>query len=605
MNRTTYTVHDGLLKKRWEAAWRWAALAVCVVAMVPVWAQTSPEEDTETVQVDPRDSIITALTLQLQDMKLQEIVMQGQLEQTAMTAREDSLRKVRQQMRIDSLRHVTPGSPVVIEDDTILVLYAARGGATPARRAADLQGKVEKLGRSLTFQPDSLFLFESELSTDIMSGDIVLLSVSDLDGMWMGKSRGELANEYLGLIGQKVKDMQEDYGLQAKVKGILLALLVIIVQVLLIRLTNLLFRRLYKRIVWGMRTWLRPFELKGYQLLNLHNAARILLLLARIVYWIVIVLQLVISVPLLFSIFPETQSLTYRLIGYVWEPLKDIGWGIVSYIPNLIKIVIIIICFRYLIRGLRYVANELAEGRIRFEGFYQDWAMPTFHLIRALIYCFMVVMIWPLLPNSDSEIFKGVSVFVGLVFSLGSTAIVGNIVSGIVITYMRPFKIGDFVKINGIEGEVIEKSAFVTRLRTPKNEIVTVPNSAIMSNEAVNYSSAAEQRKGVIIHTEVTIGYSAPRETVERLLLDAAASCQRLLKKPAPFVRVRALEDFYIRYEINAYTQHSLEMSACYSELHKAILDHFFAAGVEIMSPHFRAERDGNAVEIPPETDKA
>ncbi|MCR4613885.1 MAG: mechanosensitive ion channel family protein [Bacteroidaceae bacterium] len=567
---------------------------------LPMQAQEAePEAAVEEQLTDPRDSVINALTRQIQEMRLTEILMQEQLEQTAMTAREDSLRKIHRQQRIDSLRQVTPGVPVIVDEDTLLLLYASRGGATPERRAKEAIDKIEKLGKSLTFNIDSMYVFDSELSSDIMSGDVVLLSLSDLDGMWQGKTRGELAEDYLGVIRAKVEELQEDYGLRAKLMGVLFAVLIIIVQIILIRLTLLLFRRLYKRIVWAMRTWIRPFVFKGYELLNTRNAARILLLLARILFWIVVLLQLFISIPLLFSIFPETQELTYKLLGYVWNPLKDIGLGIVAYIPNLIKIVIIIICFRYLIRGIRYVANEVAEGHIKLDGFYADWAMPTFQILRALIWCFAVVMIWPLLPSSDSEVFKGVSVFVGLVFSLGSTAIVGNIVSGIVITYMRPFKIGDFVKINGIEGEVVEKTAFVTRLRTMKNEIVTVPNSAIMSSEAVNYSSAAEQRKGVIIHTEVTIGYGVPRETVENLLLDAALSCTKLQKKPAPFVRIRALEDFYVRYEINAYTLNSLQLSACYSELHKAILDHFFEAGVEIMSPHFKAERDGNPVEIP------
>ncbi|MDO4993537.1 MAG: mechanosensitive ion channel family protein [Bacteroidales bacterium] len=567
---------------------------------LPMQAQEAePEAAVEEQLTDPRDSVINALTRQIQEMRLTEILMQEQLEQTAMTAREDSLRKIHRQQRIDSLRQVTPGVPVIVDEDTLLLLYASRGGATPERRAKEAIDKIEKLGKSLTFNIDSMYVFDSELSSDIMSGDVVLLSLSDLDGMWQGKTRGELAEDYLGVIRAKVEELQEDYGLRAKLMGVLFAVLIIIVQIILIRLTLLLFRRLYKRIVWAMRTWIRPFVFKGYELLNTRNAARILLLLARILFWIVVLLQLFISIPLLFSIFPETQELTYKLLGYVWNPLKDIGLGIVSYIPNLIKIIIIIICFRYLIRGIHYVANEIAEGHIKLDGFYADWAIPTFQILRALIWCFAVVMIWPLLPSSDSEVFKGVSVFVGLVFSLGSTAIVGNIVSGIVITYMRPFKIGDFVKINGIEGEVVEKTAFVTRLRTMKNEIVTVPNSAIMSSEAVNYSSAAEQRKGVIIHTEVTIGYGVPRETVENLLLDAALSCTKLQKKPAPFVRIRALEDFYVRYEINAYTLNSLQLSACYSELHKAILDHFFEAGVEIMSPHFKAERDGNPVEIP------
>ena len=568
---------------------------------LPLHAQEaeSVAEEVEEQLVDPRDSVINALTRQIQEMRLTEILMQEQLEQNEMSAREDSLHKVHRQQRIDSLRQVTPGVPIIVDKDTLLLLYASRGGATPERRAKEAMDKIEKLGKSLSFSTDSMYVFDSEFSSDIMSGDMVLLSVSDLDGMWQGKTRNELAEDYLGVIQTKIEELQEEYGLRAKVTGVLLALLIIVVQIVLIILTNRLFRRLYKRIVWAMRTWIRPFVFKGYELLNTRNAAHILLLLARIVFWIVVVLQLFISIPLLFSIFPETQSLTFQLLGYVWNPLKDIGLGIVSYIPNLIKIIIIIICFRYLIKGIHYVANEIAEGHIKFEGFYADWAIPTFQILRALIWCFAVVMIWPLLPSSDSEVFKGVSVFVGVVFSLGSTAIVGNIISGIVITYMRPFKIGDFVKINGIEGEVVEKTAFVTRLRTTKNEIVTVPNSAIMSSEAVNYSSAAEQRKGVIIHTEVTIGYGVPRETVENLLIEAAQSCTRLQKKPAPFVRIRALEDFYVRYEINAYTLQSLQLSACYTELHKAILDHFFEAGVEIMSPHFKAERDGNPVEIP------
>ena len=575
-------------------------LLFCLLCL-PLQAQEAEPEVSEVTQtlVDERDSVINALTRQIQEMRLTEILMQEQLDQTALTAREDSLRKVHRQQRIDSLRQVTPGVPVVVDKDTLLLLYASRGGATPERRAKEAIDKIEKLGKSLSFTTDSMYVFDSEFSSDIMSGDMVLLSISDLDGMWQGKTRNELAEDYLSVIQGKIEELQDDYGLRAKVMGVLLALLIIVVQIVLIKLTARLFRRLYRHIVWSMRSWIRPFVFKGYELLNTRNAARILLLLARILFWIVVLLQLFISIPLLFSIFPETQELTFKLLSYVWDPLKDIGMGIISYIPNLIKIIIIITCFRYLIKGIHYIANEIAEGHIKFEGFYADWAIPTFQILRALIWCFAVVMIWPLLPSSDSEVFKGVSVFVGLVFSLGSTAIVGNIISGIVITYMRPFKIGDFVKINGIEGEVVEKTAFVTRLRTTKNEIVTVPNSAIMSSEAVNYTSATEQRKGVIIHTEVTIGYSVPRETVENLLLEAAMSCTKLQKKPAPFVRVRALEDFYVRYEINAYTLNSLQLSACYSELHKAILDHFFEAGVEIMSPHFKAERDGNPVEIP------
>ncbi len=329
---------------------------------LPLHAQEAEPvaEEVEEQLVDPRDSVINALTRQIQEMRLTEILMQEQLEQNELSAREDSLHKVHRQQRIDSLRQVTPGVPIIVDKYTLLLLYASRGGATPERRAKEAMDKIEKLGKSLSFSTDSMYVFDSEFSSDIMSGDMVLLSVSDLDGMWQGKTRNELAEDYLGVIQAKIEELQEEYGLRAKVTGVLLALLIIVVQIVLIILTNRLFRRLYKRIVWAMRTWIRPFVFKGYELLNTRNAAHILLLLARIVFWIVVVLQLFISIPLLFSIFPETQSLTFQLLGYVWNPLKDIGLGIVGYIPNLIKIIIIIICFRYLIKGIHYVANEIA-----------------------------------------------------------------------------------------------------------------------------------------------------------------------------------------------------------------------------------------------------
>lgn len=545
-----------------------------------------------------RDSAVAELNAQIHELKLQQIMMQGLIEKSGATQRADSLRRVRQKQSIDSLRNLTPGEKVIIDGDTLFTIYASRGGSSPMRRAREVEAKIQELGKRVTFSVDSLTLFESEYTTDIMSSDRVIMSVSDLDGLWEGRSRTELAEIYREHIAEAISHLHDTYGLQAKLMGTFWAIIIIAIQVLLFIFTKRMMQRVRKRIIWAMRNRIKPLVFRGYELLNVRRGAQVLLFVERIAFITLIVVQLFISIPLLFSIFPETKDVTLRLFSYVWNPLRDIGVGIVSYIPNAIKIIIIIICFRYLIRAFRYVATEIAEGRMKFEGFYADWAMPTFHILRALVYCFMVVMIWPLLPSSDSEIFKGVSVFVGLVFSLGSTTIIGNIISGIVITYMRPFKVGDFVEINGTKGEIIEKTAFVTRLRTPKREIITVPNSAIMSSQTTNFSSAARQR-GVIIHTEVTIGYSTEREVVEKLLLDAAASCSRIMKNPKPFVQITALEDFYIRYEINAYTQRSLELGPAYSELHKAIVDHFNAAHVEIMSPHFRANRDGSSIEIP------
>ncbi len=234
------------------------------------------------------------------------------------------------------------------------------------------------------------------------------------------------------------------------------------------------------------------------------------------------------------------------------------------------------------------------------KGFYADWAMPTFNIIKTLLYVFMFIIIFPYLPGSNTPIFQGVSVFVGVVISLGSTSLIGNAVAGLVLTYMRPFQVGDRIKIGDATGNVIERTPFVTRIRTPKNEEITIPNSSIMSAHTINYTAAAENNSHhLILHTSVTIGYDSPWRQVHDLLLRAADRTAMVLKEPQPFVLQITLNDFHIEYQINAFTDQANYMPKIYSELHQNIQDTFSEAGVEIMSPYYISERDGNKLALP------
>ena len=210
----------------------------------------------------------------------------------------------------------------------------------------------------------------------------------------------------------------------------------------------------------------------------------------------------------------------------------------------------------------------------------------------------MLVMIWPLLPSSNSAVFQGVSVFMGLIVSLGSTSIIGNVMAGMVMTYMRPFRIGDYIKVGDIVGEVIEKNVLVTRIRTRKNEIVTIQNSNMLSAQTSNYTEAAKEF-GIIVHTKVTIGYDVPWQQIKEIMENAALDTQGIKKNPKPFMLITALDDFYVEYEINAYTDNSAAMPRVYSELHQNLLKRFFESGVEIMSPHIFARRDGIDTQMP------
>ena len=546
------------------------------------------------------DSIVLSLNNQIQELKLQGIMMQEQLERTGKSAKEDSLRQVARKARVDSLRNVTPGAPLVVDGDTLLVIYARKGGMLPEARVSAAKSKIYEVGKRLTMFVDSLYVFDSEVSSDVMVGEDVLLSVTDLDALWMGMERVELAETYREVISKKVDQLHETYGLQQKLQSLGWVALIIAVQVLLIWFIVWLFRRWKFSVTRKLLGRIKSVVIKNYPLLDTHRLGVAIIFVFNLVRLLLILLVVLVGLGFMFSFFPETKTVTYTVVGFIWNPLSDILKSVVAYLPNLFKIIVIIICFHYLLKLVRYFANEVASGRLKINGFYADWAMPTHTLLRVLLYSFMLVMIWPLLPNSDSEIFQGVSVFIGVVVSLGSTSVVGNVMSGLVMTYMRPFRIGDFIRFGDTEGEVIEKSMLVTRIRTRKNDIVTIPNSNMMSSQTSNYTFSA-QRYGIIVHTKITIGYDEPWKKIESLLVQAAENTDGIKRHPKPFVRITALDDFYVEYEINGITDRAKTLSTVYSALHQQILDTMHGAGVEIMSPHIEARRDNLPVQIPKE----
>ena len=546
------------------------------------------------------DSIVLSLNNQIQELKLQGIMMQEQLERTGKSAKEDSLRQMARKARVDSLRNVTPGAPLVVDGDTLLVIYARKGGMLPEARVSAAKSKIYEVGKRLTMFVDSLYVFDSEVSSDVMVGEDVLLSVTDLDALWMGMERVELAETYREVISKKVDQLHETYGLQQKLQSLGWVALIIAVQVLLIWFIVWLFRRWKFSVTRKLLGRIKSVVIKNYPLLDTHRLGVAIIFVFNLVRLLLILLVVLVGLGFMFSFFPETKTVTYTVVGFIWNPLSDILKSVVEYLPNLFKIIVIIICFHYLLKLVRYFANEVASGRLKINGFYADWAMPTHTLLRVLLYSFMLVMIWPLLPNSDSEIFQGVSVFIGVVVSLGSTSVVGNVMSGLVMTYMRPFRIGDFIRFGDTEGEVIEKSMLVTRIRTRKNDIVTIPNSNMMSSQTSNYTFSA-QRYGIIVHTKITIGYDEPWKKIETLLVQAAENTDGIKRHPKPFVRITALDDFYVEYEINGITDRAKTLSTVYSALHQQILDTMHGAGVEIMSPHIEARRDNLPVQIPKE----
>ena len=535
----------------------------------------------------------------LETARLNEANMRMEMEQMKLQmAAADSVKYARQRQRIDSLRQFTKGIPVVADGDTLFYLYTKRGGYTPQQRAQMTGSAIEELGRRFNLRPDSVSVDHSDIVSDLMYGNKVLLSLTDQDALWEGVSRDSLANERRQNVVDKLHEMKAEHGIWRMAKRILYFVLVIVGQYFLFRLTNWLFRKLKVRILRLKDTKIKPVSIQGYELLDAQKQANLLVFLASVGRYILMGLQLLFTVPLIFIIFPQTEGLAYRLLGYIWNPIRGIFVGIIDYIPKLFTIIVIWYAVKYLVRFVLYLAREVEGGRLKINGFYPDWAMPTFHIIRFLLYAFMIAMIYPYLPGSNSGVFQGISVFVGLIVSLGSSTVIGNIIAGLVITYMRPFKIGDRIQLNDTTGNIIEKTPLVTRIRTSKNEVVTVPNSFVMSSHTVNYSTSAREY-GLIIHSEVSIGYDIPWRKVNELLIDAALNTPGVVDDPRPFVLETSLSDWYPVYQVNAYIKEADKMPQIYSNLHQNIQDKFNEAGIEIMSPHYMAMRDGNETTIP------
>ena len=501
--------------------------------------------------------------------------------------------------RIDSLKNITKGFPVTgFFKDTLFLLYSKLGSFSPKDRAEAINRKLTLLADDITFDNNSLKIENAETTYDISMGSSIIMSVTETDALWNETTKEKLAKTYKDILTNAILKYKEETNYLNLAKKIGLALLVIALIVILLKYISKFFNWTALKIQMQEDKKIKGIQVKNYTLFDAKRQINVLLLFNRIIKWLTIITAIYIALPILFGIFPWTEHFADTLIGYILRPVKNILLSFWNYLPDLITIIVIVTVFRYILKGIKFLRDEIKKGNLQINGFYPDWAAPTYQIVRILLIAFTFVVIFPYLPGSDSPVFQGVSVFLGFLFTFGSAGSLSNVIAGLVLTYMRLFIIGDRVKIGEVVGDVIEKSVLVTRIRTPQNEIISIPNSSVMNSHTINFSSDAPE-KGLIIHTTVTIGYDVPWKDVHVALIDAALRTELVLKEPLPFVFQTGLEDFYVSYELNAYIRESNRQGTIYSHLRENIQDVFNERGIEIMSPHYRANRDGNASTIP------
>jgi small-conductance mechanosensitive channel len=512
---------------------------------------------------------------------------------------QENQRIIQKKAQIEALRQTAKSYPVIgFFKDTLFTIYSKLGSFSAKDRADAISKRINSLADNFNFTGDSLIAIESESTVDIMFGETIIMSVSENDAIWENESKVELANKYRSIIANEVMHFKTETSLSTLLKEIGLAILVLFIIVVIIIYINKGSKWLANKISEQENKRINGFKIRNYTLFDAKREVGVLLNINTLIKWLIILLVIYIALPILFGIFPWTKGFATTLFSYILNPLKKIAGSVWHFLPDLFTILVIIFVFRYIFRALAFLKAEIENESLTIPGFYADWANPTYQIIRVLVFAFMVIVIFPYLPGSDSPIFQGVSVFLGFLFTFGSSGSLSNVIAGLVLTYMRLFKIGDRVKIGEVVGDVIEKSLLVTRIRTIKNEIISIPNSTVMNSHTVNYSSDAPE-KGLIIHTTVTIGYDVPWRDMHQILIDAAIKTELVLSEPKPFVLQTSLDDFYVSYQINAYVREANKQAKIYSDLHQNIQDTCNERGVEILSPHYRAARDGNNVTIP------
>ena len=359
-----------------------------------------------------------------------------------------------------------------------------------------------------------------------------------------------------------------------------------------------IFNRLSQRVL-KEDSQVKPLRIQRQEILSSREVANILNRTFQVISWIIRLWLVLAFLNTVLGLFNWSRDASESLAANRAESGGGILRAFIDYLPDMLTAAVIIAISYGFLKLVKLVFEGVEKQRIKVPGFYPEWSKTSYGLLRLLIIALTMVVVFPYLPGSDSPAFQGVSIFFGVLLSLGSTSAVANVVAGIVITYTRAFRKGDWVDVGGSEGKVVERTSFVTRIRTSKNVEISIPNATVMGGRVINYSTQAK-RTGITLHTGVTIGYDVPWPTVQKLLLDAALKTEHIEQEPPPFVLQTSLDDNYVAYELNAFTCNAGLRPRIYSELHANILDSFHAAGVEITSPHYRAMRDGNEAAMAP-----
>ncbi|MCZ8250148.1 MAG: mechanosensitive ion channel family protein [Microcystis sp.] len=494
------------------------------------------------------------------------------------------------------------GFPVMLDGKTLFFIRRGVSSFSAEERANAITRRIERIAQNDSIPIENLTIEQipDDNSLYLSVDQEVILTVTERDAKAYRSTPKVLAQQALQKIQVAIAQYRQDRKPEQLLKNIIYTVIAtfafLIISFAVIKISGKLFpfiRRLIESLTPGI-------QIGNVEIVSSSKISFFWLRVLRIIRLLVLFLLLFNYATFVLRLFPWTRVFGESILGYFYQSLELVLSSIGQYLPNAFIIAIIIFITYYLIRLIKPFFTAIERGNLVIPGFYTDWAKPTYNLLLVIIIALAAIVAFPYLPGFDSPAFRGVSVFLGLLLSLGSTSAIANVIGGIILIYTRAFRIGDHIQVGDVIGDLIEKNFLVIRICTPTNKIITIPNSSLLSSNVINFSiSSRELNRNLIIQTTITLGYDLPWRKAHKTLIEAALETEHILKEPAPFVLQTSLDNFYISYQLNAYTNQPNLMVIIYSELHQNIQDKCNEAGIEILSPSYTSLRDGNTTTIP------
>jgi len=496
-----------------------------------------------------------------------------------------------------SLELALETAPVEIDGQ---VLFKVRGlSSFPAgKRAEAITERIKNAAADASFASADLRTDTVGNGTVIMAGKNPLIIVSDADAQLEQTTRDNLAALHLLRIKQAIDEFRAARRADTLLKAGLYCAGATVLLALVIAVLLLLNRWLDKAVSKLLKSRVKAVDIQSFEILRSDTIWKALHGLVLAIGVVTVVASVYVYLQYVLALFPWTRSLSNGLLNVATDTAENLGKSAAAVIPDILILVLIFYLARFALRRVRHFFDAVEHKRVTFAQFEPEWGMPTYKLVRVLILAFAFIVAYPYIPGSETAAFKGISIFIGLVISLGSSTAISNFIAGYLMTYRRVFKVGDRVKVGDVIGEVVSVRLQVTHIRTNKNEEITIPNSQILNSDVTNYSSLASTQ-GLILHTTVGIGYETPWRQVEAMLCAAAERTAVVLTDPKPFILLTKLGDFAVTYELNVYVRDTQRIAKIYADLHRHILDVFNEYGVQIMTPAYEGDPDVPKVVAP------